>query len=106
VKFLLLTQVTNRFIQISLEHGVAFLGFISALRWQVRKHGWVAQITVEKICEAMVENGLDKAKRHALLKGYGMLSLLLLRVGNYTTIKMGIILSILMVGFYNIDILT
>jgi GDPmannose 4,6-dehydratase len=35
------------------------------------KLGWVPQITVEEMCAEMVENDLNKAKQHALLKKYG-----------------------------------
>ena len=35
------------------------------------KLGWVPQITVEEMCGEMVQNDLDKAKQHALLKAHG-----------------------------------
>lgn len=35
------------------------------------KLGWVPEITVEEMCAEMVENDLDIAKRHALLKSHG-----------------------------------
>ncbi|MBL4909533.1 MAG: GDP-mannose 4,6-dehydratase [Alteromonadaceae bacterium] len=35
------------------------------------KLGWVPQITVEEMCAEMVQNDLDKAKQHALLKAHG-----------------------------------
>ena len=35
------------------------------------KLGWVPEITVEEMCAEMVASDLDKAKRHALLKGHG-----------------------------------
>ena len=35
------------------------------------KLGWVPQITVEQMCAEMVENDLNKAKQHALLKTHG-----------------------------------
>ncbi|MBD2860113.1 GDP-mannose 4,6-dehydratase [Spongiibacter sp. KMU-158] len=35
------------------------------------KLGWVPEITVEQMCSEMVMEDLDKAKRHALLKGHG-----------------------------------
>ena len=35
------------------------------------KLGWVPEITVEAMCEEMIKNDLDKAKRHALLKKHG-----------------------------------
>ena len=35
------------------------------------KLGWVPQITVEQMCAEMVENDLNKAKQHALLKIHG-----------------------------------
>ena len=35
------------------------------------KLGWVPQITVEEMCAEMVENDLEKAKQHALLKEHG-----------------------------------
>jgi GDPmannose 4,6-dehydratase len=35
------------------------------------KLGWVPQITVEEMCAEMVQNDLDKAKQHALLKSHG-----------------------------------
>jgi GDPmannose 4,6-dehydratase len=33
--------------------------------------GWVPQITVEEMCAEMVQNDLNKAKQHALLKAHG-----------------------------------
>lgn len=33
--------------------------------------GWVPEITVEEMCEEMVQFDLEKAKQHALLKGHG-----------------------------------
>jgi GDPmannose 4,6-dehydratase len=33
--------------------------------------GWVPQITVEQMCAEMVENDLNNAKQHAILKNYG-----------------------------------
>ena len=33
--------------------------------------GWAPEITVEKMCAEMIENDLDIAKRHALLKAHG-----------------------------------
>ena len=35
------------------------------------KLGWVPQITVEEMCAEMVQNDLNKAKQHALLKAHG-----------------------------------
>jgi GDPmannose 4,6-dehydratase len=35
------------------------------------KLGWVPQITVEEMCAEMVNNDLDIAKQHAILKNYG-----------------------------------
>lgn len=35
------------------------------------KLGWVPQITVEEMCAEMVENDLNKAKQHAILKKHG-----------------------------------
>jgi GDPmannose 4,6-dehydratase len=35
------------------------------------KLGWVPQITVEEMCAEMVENDLNKAKQHAILKEHG-----------------------------------
>jgi GDPmannose 4,6-dehydratase len=35
------------------------------------KLGWVPQITVEQMCAEMVENDLNNAKQHAILKNYG-----------------------------------
>ena len=35
------------------------------------KLGWTPQITVEEMCAEMMENDLQKAKQHALLKEYG-----------------------------------
>ena len=35
------------------------------------KLGWIPQITVEEMCAEMVENDLNKAKQHALLKAHG-----------------------------------
>jgi len=35
------------------------------------KLGWTPEITVEEMCAEMVENDLNKAKQHALLKSYG-----------------------------------
>ncbi|MFV0595796.1 GDP-mannose 4,6-dehydratase [Shewanella sp.] len=35
------------------------------------KLGWVPEITVEEMCAEMVQNDLDKAKQHALLKHHG-----------------------------------
>lgn len=35
------------------------------------KLGWIPEITVEEMCAEMVASDLDKAKRHALLKGHG-----------------------------------
>ena len=35
------------------------------------KLGWTPEITVEEMCAEMVASDLDKAKRHALLKGHG-----------------------------------
>jgi len=35
------------------------------------KLGWVPEITVEEMCAEMVDNDLDIAKRHALLKAHG-----------------------------------
>ena len=35
------------------------------------KLGWVPQITVEEMCAEMIENDLNKAKQHAILKKYG-----------------------------------
>lgn len=35
------------------------------------KLGWVPEITVEEMCAEMVASDLDKARRHALLKGHG-----------------------------------
>lgn len=35
------------------------------------KLGWVPEITVEEMCEEMVANDLDFARRHALLKSHG-----------------------------------
>jgi GDPmannose 4,6-dehydratase len=36
-----------------------------------QKLGWVPQITVEEMCAEMVQNDLEKAKQHALLKAHG-----------------------------------
>ena len=36
-----------------------------------QKLGWVPEITVEELCAEMMENDLDEAKRHALLKAHG-----------------------------------
>jgi len=33
--------------------------------------GWAPQITVEEMCAEMVQNDLDSAKQHAILKGHG-----------------------------------
>ena len=35
------------------------------------KLGWVPEITVEEMCAEMVQNDLDKAKQHAILKQHG-----------------------------------
>lgn len=35
------------------------------------KLGWVPEITVEQMCAEMVQNDLDKAKQHAILKRHG-----------------------------------
>ena len=35
------------------------------------KLGWVPEITVEQMCAEMVQNDLDKAKQHAILKSHG-----------------------------------
>ncbi|PKH88000.1 GDP-mannose 4,6-dehydratase [Colwellia sp. Bg11-28] len=35
------------------------------------KLGWVPQITVEEMCAEMVDNDLNKAKQHAILKNHG-----------------------------------
>jgi GDPmannose 4,6-dehydratase len=35
------------------------------------KLGWVPKITVEEMCAEMVQNDLNKAKQHALLKAHG-----------------------------------
>jgi len=35
------------------------------------KLGWVPQITVEEMCAEMVQNDLNKAKQHAILKAHG-----------------------------------
>lgn len=35
------------------------------------KLGWVPEITVEEMCTEMVQNDLDKAKQHAILKRHG-----------------------------------
>jgi len=35
------------------------------------KLGWTPQITVEEMCAEMVENDLNKAKQHAILKTHG-----------------------------------
>ena len=35
------------------------------------KLGWVPEITVEEMCAEMIDNDLDIAKRHALLKSHG-----------------------------------
>jgi GDPmannose 4,6-dehydratase len=35
------------------------------------KLGWVPQITVEEMCAEMVQNDLNKAKQHALLRAHG-----------------------------------
>lgn len=35
------------------------------------KLGWVPEITVEEMCAEMVQNDLNKAKQHALLKAHG-----------------------------------
>jgi GDPmannose 4,6-dehydratase len=35
------------------------------------KLGWIPQITVEEMCAEMVENDLNKAKQHAILKNHG-----------------------------------
>jgi len=35
------------------------------------KLGWVPEITVEEMCAEMIDNDLDIAKRHALLKAHG-----------------------------------
>jgi len=35
------------------------------------KLGWVPEVTVEEMCAEMVENDLNKAKQHALLKKHG-----------------------------------
>ncbi|MGX7653027.1 GDP-mannose 4,6-dehydratase [Shewanella baltica] len=35
------------------------------------KLGWVPEITVEEMCAEMVQNDLDKAKQHAILKHHG-----------------------------------
>ena len=35
------------------------------------KLGWVPEVTVEELCAEMMENDLDEAKRHALLKAHG-----------------------------------
>ena len=36
-----------------------------------QKLGWEPQITVEEMCAEMVQNDLNKAKQHALLKSHG-----------------------------------
>ena len=36
-----------------------------------QKLGWVPEITVQEMCEEMVANDLESAKRHALLKKHG-----------------------------------
>ncbi|MEL4300479.1 GDP-mannose 4,6-dehydratase [Shewanella xiamenensis] len=35
------------------------------------KLGWVPEVTVEEMCAEMVQNDLDKAKQHAILKRHG-----------------------------------
>lgn len=35
------------------------------------KLGWVPEITVEQMCAEMVQNDLDKAKQHAILRSHG-----------------------------------
>jgi GDPmannose 4,6-dehydratase len=35
------------------------------------KLGWTPEITVEQMCSEMVENDLNKAKQHAILKEHG-----------------------------------
>ncbi len=35
------------------------------------KLGWTPEITVEQMCAEMVENDLNKAKQHAILKQHG-----------------------------------
>ena len=37
------------------------------------KLGWVPEITLDQMIEEMVENDLDQAKQHALLKKHGYL---------------------------------
>ena len=43
------------------------------------KLGWVPEITVEEMCAEMVQNDLQKAKQHALLKSMALMSALRLR---------------------------